>query len=97
MGKFLNLRLIDFGLSKKYLNNDGSHVEKTRDKNFSGNLPFASVNMCRQFRASRRDDFEAVFYFMVFLLNEYKLPWDDLLDTSMFNRNVGQAIDCYMS
>jgi len=47
VGSQLTLHLIDFGLAKNYLNSDGSHVEKSKEKQFSGNLPFASVNMCR--------------------------------------------------
>lgn len=96
-GKALNLSLIDFGLAKNYLEDDGTHIAKRKDKKFSGNLPFASVSMCRQFTPTRRDDFEAIFYILLWLLNDHKLPWDQFLDTPLFKFNVGRAIDCYMT
>jgi len=48
--------LIDFGLSCKYLNEDGSHVKKQYIEKFSGNFLFASLNSCRGNNKSRRDD-----------------------------------------
>lgn len=50
------LYLIDFGLTCKYLDEDGRHVEKEFLKKFSGNFLFASLNSCRGNNKSRRDD-----------------------------------------
>ncbi len=36
--------LIDFGVSKKYKNPDGTHVQFKMDIPFTGNVVFASVN-----------------------------------------------------
>lgn len=38
------LYLIDFGVSRKYKNADGSHVQFRMDLSFTGNVIFASVN-----------------------------------------------------
>jgi hypothetical protein len=38
------LYLIDFGVSRKYKNADGSHVQFKMDLPFTGNIIFASVN-----------------------------------------------------
>ena len=69
------LYLIDFGLACAYLENDGSHTVKTQLNKFSGNFLFASLNSCRGFNKSRRDDIEAIFYVLIYLLNNKTLPW----------------------
>ena len=48
--------LIDFGLSCKYLDENGQHIKKEHIKKFSGNFMFASLNSCRGNNKSRRDD-----------------------------------------
>lgn len=50
------LYLIDFGLTTKYLNDDGTHIEKDNLSCFCGNFLFASLNSCRGNNKSRRDD-----------------------------------------
>lgn len=69
--------LIDFGLSCSYLNADGQHVEKEYIQKFSGNFIFASLNSCRGYNKSRRDDMQSLIYVMVFMLNGGSLPWSD--------------------
>lgn len=70
--------LIDFGLSIKYLNEDGSHILKENLNKFSGNLKFASLNSCRGYNKSRRDDIQSIIFVMIFLINNSSLPWSDL-------------------
>ena len=41
--------LIDFGISKSYLTENGSHIEFETNVAFNGNLLFASPNALRQF------------------------------------------------
>lgn len=36
---------------------------------------FASLNSCRGFNKSRRDDVESLFYLVIYLLNGNQLPW----------------------
>ena len=70
--------LIDFGLSVKFVDDNGKHVEKQYLQKFSGNFLFASLNSCRGFNKSRRDDIESLFYMVIYLLNQSYLPWCDL-------------------
>ena len=72
-----NVYLIDFGLSCKYQKEDGTHVEKEYTQKFSGNFIFASLNSCRGYNKSRRDDIQSLVYVMVFMLNGGSLPWSD--------------------
>ena len=69
--------LIDFGLSCRYLNDDGTHVQKIYTQKFSGNFLFASLNSCRGNNKSRRDDIQSIMYIMIYLLNKSFLPWAD--------------------
>ncbi len=71
------LYLIDFGLTKPYVDEKGVHQSKMYLKKFSGNFLFASLNSCRGYNKSRRDDIESLFYVIIFLLNQNKLPWSD--------------------
>ena len=71
------LYLIDFGLASPYLADDGTHLQKKQLYKFSGNFLFASLNTCRGFNKSRRDDIEAAFYVLIYLLNNQTLPWSD--------------------
>lgn len=48
--------LIDFGISTKYLNADGTHIKKLRYTSFAGNFMFASLNSIGKYSQSRRDD-----------------------------------------
>mgnify|MGYP001046109607 CR=1 FL=1 len=48
--------LIDFGLSSTFKDPDGSHLQKNKTGRFTGNYVFASINACRGFSTSRRDD-----------------------------------------
>lgn len=71
------LYLIDFGLTQKFLDKQGKHVEKQYVNKFSGNFLFASLNSCRGYNKSRRDDMESIFYVLIYLLNNCYLPWND--------------------
>jgi casein kinase 1 len=71
------LYLIDFGLTTKYLMDDGTHIEKENLSTFCGNLLFASLNSCRGNNKSRRDDIQSVMYVMIYLINQKKLPWSE--------------------
>lgn len=61
--------LIDFGLASHYLDESGQHIQKKQLFKFSGNFLFASLNTCRGNTKSRRDDIEAAFYVLIYLLN----------------------------
>lgn len=67
--------LIDFGLSKKYLDDSGEHVirDLLGDK-FRGTIAFSSPGMMRTHDTARRDDLFSWFYAVMILLLG-KLPW----------------------
>lgn len=44
---------------------------------FSGNFHFASLNSCRGYNKSRRDDIESLFYLLIYMLNNSQLPWSN--------------------
>jgi len=47
---------------------------------------FSSLNSCRGFNKSRRDDIESIFYILIFMLNNQYLPWCDLLNKGSTER-----------
>jgi serine/threonine protein kinase len=69
--------LIDFGLTCRFVNSEGSHTRRKYVEKFSGNFLFASLNSCRGNNKSRRDDIQSIFYIMAYLLNECYLPWSN--------------------
>lgn len=70
--------LIDFGLAVSFVDCNGNHIKKEYLQKFSGNFLFASLNSCRGYSKSRRDDVESLFYMLIFMLNKGYLPWCDL-------------------
>lgn len=72
-----NIYLIDFGLASTFWDSPGVHSKKQFINKFSGNFMFTSLNSCRGNTKSRRDDVQAVFNLLVYLLNDNKLPWSD--------------------
>lgn len=72
------LQLTGFDLATRYTNEaSGRHIEPINMKAFEGNLKFASVHSLQGYKKSRRDDYESIFYILVFLLNG-RLPWSDI-------------------
>jgi casein kinase 1 len=78
------LFLIDFGVSRKFKNQDGSHIQFRMDLPFTGNIIFASVNSFLNYgilneftvslELSRRDDLESLMYLLIYLAQGH-LPW----------------------
>lgn len=60
--------LIDFGISKKYINPyTRKHSPLSYNQNFSGNLIFCSKHAMNGFSPSRRYDFESLLYSLIYL------------------------------
>lgn len=78
MLKDQELYLIDFGLAKRYVKSDGSHVRDTSGKLFRGTYTFSSVHTHSGGEYSRRCDLESLGYVLVFLIKG-KLPWGHLV------------------
>ncbi len=68
------LYLIDFGVSRKYREDNGRHASFKTDLPFVGNLVFASVHSHLGYELARRDDMESFMYLLVYLATG-QLPW----------------------
>lgn len=70
--------IIDFGLSKKFRNRDGSHIAHRTDKRgLTGTPRYASINALNGEEQSRRDDLESLAYVLIYLATG-TLPWQGL-------------------
>ncbi len=70
--------LIDFGLSKRYLNNKNQHINFNSKKGFTGTATYASINTHREYEQSRRDDLISLGYCLIYFLKGL-LPWQNLI------------------
>jgi casein kinase 1 alpha len=63
-----NIYLIDFGISSKYLDNHGVHLGENEPNLKVGCVLFASPNLWKKNKLSRRDDLISLVYTLVFFL-----------------------------
>lgn len=68
--------LIDFGISHRYLDDNGNHIEYKRNVPFKGNLLFSSKNAFSRVTLSRRDDLMSLIYLLIFCINT-DIAWID--------------------
>lgn len=69
--------LIDFGLSKLYVNPDtGQHLPHRMKRGHAGTLRFMSLATHMGHEVSRRDDLQSLAYVLVYCLKG-RLPWQD--------------------
>jgi serine/threonine protein kinase len=71
--------LVDFGLSKDFIDENGNHIEHTKNKSYVGTIRYMSVNCHKGTETSRRDDM-ASFIYMLFFFYFGQLPWQGLND-----------------
>ena len=72
------IKLIDFGLAKKFvMKGTREHIPFRKGKGLTGTVRYASLNAHRGFEQSRRDDLETLFYTMAYLVVN-TLPWQNL-------------------
>ncbi len=69
--------LIDFGLSKKYLNDNNIHISMKKDRNIIGTVRYISMNMHQGLEQSRRDDLESLIYIIIYFIKG-ELPWQNI-------------------
>eukprot|EP00356_Strombidium_inclinatum_P014627 CAMPEP_0170492606 /NCGR_PEP_ID=MMETSP0208-20121228/12499_1 /TAXON_ID=197538 /ORGANISM="Strombidium inclinatum, Strain S3" /LENGTH=131 /DNA_ID=CAMNT_0010768373 /DNA_START=475 /DNA_END=870 /DNA_ORIENTATION=- len=72
------LHVIDLGLAKRYIDvKTSKHVAYRADHSLTGTARYASVHAHQGEELSRRDDFEAIGYVLVYFLTG-SLPWQNL-------------------
>ena len=68
---------IDFGLAKKWIDDNGDHIEFKPIHKFCGTVRYASINALKGLEQSRRDDLESIGYILVYLFKK-QLPWQNI-------------------
>jgi serine/threonine protein kinase len=72
------LHMIDFGLTKRFLNpKTGKHIKYKDGLDITGTIRFISINTHDGIEHSRRDDLESTGYLLMYLLMG-KLPWQGI-------------------
>lgn len=72
------IHIIDFGLSKQFINNDTFQHEKyVKCKQFIGSFRYSSLKNHLGIEQSRRDDLESIGYMLLYFLKK-KLPWQSI-------------------
>ena len=80
-----SIYLIDFGLSKSFLQINNNHIEERNERKLIGTAKYSSLNVHNGIEASRRDDIESLCFTFSELYGNY-LPWENLKQTDYDNK-----------
>ena len=79
--------LIDFGMSRKYKSSKtGKHIKYQKLKQITGTMRYMSINTCKGYEHSRRDDLESLGYVLIFLMKK-NLPWIYIENENIDNKS----------
>lgn len=84
--------LIDFGLSKFFINHEGDHIKNNKINEIIGSYKYCSYYVNQFNSPSRRDDIISVSYIFIFLLFK-KLPWDNIDKSNYIRRKSIEYIN----
>lgn len=83
--------VIDFGLSKLYINSSGCHIAPGPVQELIGTTRYMSVNAHLGIETSRRDDLEGLGYVFAYFLRG-KLPWSGLKACNAKEHNMVSTV-----
>jgi len=69
--------MIDFGLCKRFKDNERRHMKLNTGKKLVGTARYASVNSHKGIELSRRDDLESLLYLLIYFRKGH-LPWQGM-------------------
>lgn len=82
------IHIIDFGFSKKYINN-GKHIELRKNRDIVGTPNFISDNIKNGLEPSRRDDLISIIYILVYLyLNQEQWNETNISQNKFFTLQI---------
>ena len=73
--------VIDFGLSKWFLDSSGNHMKEKTNKSMVGTIKYSSINVHNGIEPSRRDDLESLCYTFMSLYGKELMPIDETDET----------------
>ena len=86
-----SLYLIDFGIAKNFMNEEGHHIKLKDGKPFIGTTRYASAAAHLGKELCRKDDLESLGYVLVFLLKGF-LPWQNAVIQKKDNKEKIKAV-----